>query len=125
MFNFIKRFLLAWKLAKNPDVLQLLKNEIVSRETAQQLRMEARDRARVAMAELVPDDRHAHRKDLDITLQFECAEVMTTEEADQILEESRIENKPKLYNQVCVTQLGSKEELIKHNQKRHNENFLE
>lgn len=96
MFNFLKRFLVAWKLARNPEALKILWTEVKSRETAQQIREAAGKKAKVAVTELVPADRHARRKDLDVTLQFECVEVMSPEEADKILEESRVENKPKL-----------------------------
>lgn len=125
MFKFIKRFLLAWKLARNPDALAVLWTEVKSREEAQLIRQDALKSAKSAVTELVPADRHAHRKDLDIVLSFECAEVMSPEEADQVLEESRIDNKPKLSQDVYVTQLGSQEALIKHNEKRHNQTFSE
>lgn len=125
MFKFIKRFLLAWKLARNPEALSTLWTEVKSREEALTIREAALKSAKSAIIELVPADRHAHRKDLDIVLNFQCAEVMSSEEADQILEESRIDDKPKLSQDVFVTQLGNQEALIKHNEKRHNDTFLE
>lgn len=118
MFDFIKRFVIAWKLARNPEALNVLWTEVKFREAAQRIREDALKSAKVAVTELVPADRHAHRKDLDVTIQFECAEIMSPEEADQILEESRVESKPKLHEMPRISPLGSREALIKHNEER-------
>ena len=120
MFDFLKRFILAWKLARNPDALKMLWTEVKSRESTQQMRCSILQNARVAVTELIPEDRHARRKDLDVTLQFECAEIMTPQEADQILEESRSKNKPKLSDNVWATPLGSQAALDKHDEERLN-----
>lgn len=126
MFNFIRRFLLAWKLARNPEALKILWTEVKTRETAQQIREAAGEKARVAVTELVPADRHAHRKDLDVVLQFECEEIMSSEEADQILEESRVENKQlKNIDYTPVTELGNRIAFIKHNDEQRLKNISE
>jgi len=118
MFSFIKRFLLAWRLASNPDALKTLWSEVKLRESEEQIRSYACRNAKVAIIELVPEDRHSRRKDLDVTLQFECATIMTPDEADKILEESRTENKPRLSDTVWATPLGSQIALDKHDEQR-------
>lgn len=125
MFKFIRRFLLAWKLAKNPDALKFLLDESKDRGELQQIRMAACKNAKVAVTDLIPQDRHAHRKDLDVTVFIDAEEPPTPEEIAQVLEESRIENKPKLAENVWSTPIGNRDALIKHNEKIRQQKFTQ
>ena len=116
MFDFIKRFVLAWRLARNPDALKILWTEVKARENELQVRQNAGRMARVAVPTLVPADRHDGRKALDVTVYIEAREI-AAEEVQRVLEESRIDNKPKLPLNPFVTKLGNEAALEKHNEK--------
>ncbi len=96
MFKFIQRFLIAWKLTKKPEMLKAIWLEAQIREAQQKTRDIAAARAHAIMKDLMPEDRHADRKKCDLLVNITCAEIMSPEEATQILEESHVDNKPKL-----------------------------
>jgi hypothetical protein len=115
MFNFIKRFIFAWKLARNPDSLKILWTEVKARESDLEINKRAGAMARVAVPTLVPADRHANRKALDVEIMIEHTELLTPEEADQILHEAHIDNKPLMNVEYSpVTHLGNRVAFVKH-----------
>lgn len=89
MFSFIKRFITAWKLTRDNDLMKVVNDELASRKFVQN----ALNLANKAMPSLIPEDRHTGRKDTSMTLNISCASVYSKEEVDKILEESRIEHK--------------------------------
>jgi hypothetical protein len=128
MFKFIKRFLLAWKLAKNPELLSAAQESVAREQALVEFRKTLRNRTKELVAGLTPEDRHAGRKALDVTLNIQCATICSPEEAyadaAKVIEESRVENKVTLAN-AGITQVGSRDALIKHNEKRLNGDFAQ
>jgi len=128
MFKFIKRFLLAWKLAKNPELLKAAQENVAREQALVEFRQTLQNRTKALVAGLTPEDRHAGRKALDVTLNIQCATICSPEEAyadaAKVIEESRVENKVTLAN-AGITQVGSRDALIKHNEKRLNGDFAQ
>jgi len=128
MFKFIKRFLFAWKLANNPELIKAAQEVIASEQAHIEFRKTLMERTKALVAGLAPEDRHAGRKALDVTLNIQCATICSPEEAyadaAKVIEESRVENKVTLSN-AGITQVGSRDALVKHNEKRLNGDFAQ
>ena len=127
MFKFIKRFLLAWKLARNPELLKVAQEVIASEKEYIEFRQALPNRIKALVAGLTPEDRYARRKALDMTLNIQCATICSPEEAyadaAKVIEESRVENKVILAN-ARITSLGDQDALIEHNKKCRDDDFL-
>lgn len=113
MFARLRR---AWKLAKDPILLDQVYAIILEQKEILEFRQKLNGRANALVNKLVPESRWDGRHDCEVVLNVNCENVMSEQEADQILKESHTENKSSKIRTIA-TPLGNQIALDKHNKK--------